>query len=1024
MRTTQQAAHREPPSTSLLRETLKMMKCGTAALVAFCTLVLIAGCAPRDAKDGRIELAIGTDQAGAGEPREAIESGDIMTVALDGLETGQWVDIFLNDDLGQEWSFARVQADRRGTIEPFVFWYHTGVIGTTSLEVDFVPEPAFRTFEEAEAFFGEHPLNLRVLDRAGKLLVEQVFRVEPRRSPTLYPSNADGVLVNAFNAVEDRAFVTGRNFPPGSKVHVALVGNQFQWYEGDPIRDLSGPGGAANIKAVQLAPGQTDFTIPVWEIADSRPGAFDFIARIDRPFDDLRLLPGDILSYDEDTAMMMFMIINGNVVIEVAGRMKSAPAKFEFSDSFEKNQNVYGAVDPTDVPAGHTGGNYAAYYIVDDEDPAYWDGMAPAIVDVSGGHEIHRVKYWCINASRRLIWPSATQAEPIKGYDVVVDFGAVPAMVAADFVADNVYTKGLDFIDGYNDVGFYVFEDPSTMGTFPVATVDHLDENGITGMPFDMGGVSGPNYVIDLAWARIKYPATMAGAGGAGNPVHAGLASYPVALFLHGRHRNCDNDGAGPGLSGGYTAPGICAPANRIPSHRGYDYIMDRLASQGIFAISIDTAEIQHDQSVWNYDVRGRLVLKWLDILKDWNDNGTDPWGGIFQGKLDMTKIALSGHSRGGEGVVAAQQINLTWPAPHSIIAVNAIAPTDQNSLGGISYLMTEAPYYLTLGARDGDVSNMQGLRTYDRAYPEGAPNRQTKMLATIYGANHNYFNTIWTDTAALGIPNPWSGSQDDAWWFPAGYDMPAADQRQAALTTIAAFFRWNLQGHAAYKEIFTGRLQPALVDNANVFWTYQDANRTRVDDFEQLPVTVDKNSLNGDVTGPGFAVLDEFLLNYNRTDYMAPPALPVQDTQFYHDTIGSVLNWAADATYITEIPGGMDVSGFSHLTLRVAKKVSGAPVTGPDVNIFINVEDGMMNGAMWDLRSDQFDRIPHPFERGPSPMGWFQHPNQALLTGVRIPLRNFTMNNSGVMLSDIRKIIIKVSGSGSIGIDDIEFGD
>jgi hypothetical protein len=120
------------------------------------------------------------------------------------------------------------------------------------------------------------------------------------------------------------------------------------------------------------------------------------------------------------------------------------------------------------------------------------------------------------------------------------------------------------------------------------------------------------------------YPAQ---GSGSNPPVDTTLASYPVALFEHGRHANCDSNGSASGGSGTYEPPGVCPSANRIPSHRGYDYIMERLASQGIIAISIDTAEIQNDNGAWNYDLRGRLILKWLDILRDWHQNGTDPWG-------------------------------------------------------------------------------------------------------------------------------------------------------------------------------------------------------------------------------------------------------------------------------------------------------------------------------------------------------------------------------------------------------------
>ena len=41
----------------------------------------------------------------------------------------------------------------------------------------------------------------------------------------------------------------------------------------------------------------------------------------------------------------------------------------------------------------------------------------------------------------------------------------------------------------------------------------------------------------------------------------------------------------------------------------------------------------------------------------------------------------------------------------------------------------------------------------------------------------------------------------------------------------------------------------------------------------------------------------------------------------------------------------------------------------------------------------------------------------------MRIPLRQFTMNNSGVDLSDIVSITIRTEGSGMIGIDDVEVG-
>ncbi len=555
--------------------------------------------------------------------------------------------------------------------------------------------------------------------------------------------------------------------------------------------------------------------------------------------------------------------------------------------------------------------------------------------------------------------------------------------------------------------------DPSASGPYAVGEAELDDPTGISGIT-DPAGLTGPTYAVTLAWAKIMYPATT---DGIETPVSGARPSYPIALFLHGRHRDCDYDGDGPGLFGGYTDPWDppCADENRIPSHEGYDYIMERLASHGIFSISVSAHQIQHDNGAFNYDARGRLILTYLDKLRDWNDNGTDPFNGLFAGKLDLNRIALSGHSRGGEGVVAAQALNQAWPTPHSIVAVNAIAPTDQDA---VSWLMTDAPYFLLMGARDGDVANMQGFRTYDRAFPEGMANRRLKAVAWVYGANHNYFNTAWTDAAALGSANPWAGSLDDAENVVVAHTMPAAEQRHIARATIVGFFRWHLQGIDAFKKIFTGRLKPAGMENHHVYWTYQDAERKAVDDFEQSPLDPNKNTLGGPVTGAGFTTFTERLLNHDGSDYTSPP---LRDVQFFHDTRGMKLAWTAPQTYVTEFPGGLDVSMYTHLTFRVAKRVTGTPTSGPSVNLFVSIEDAATNAA--EVRTDQFDMIPHPYQREGGAWWCPDCQNQAQLTGVRIPLSRFKSLNPSLLLTSVVKITIRTEGSGEIGVDDIEFG-
>lgn len=979
-----------------------------AACLGLAALVLqLGGCEVRDAQAATAAPAIrlyDTNAIGAraAEPIEAIDAGDSLSLGLDGLEPGQGVEVFLHDDRGNEWSYARLFADRRGQIPATMFWYQSGVIGTSSRKIEARRPLSFLTFEEAEKYFVGRTMRLTALDLRGEVLAERGLTIRKPQKPMLYPSNAQGVLLNAADATNEDLYVTGTGFPAGATVQLSVVDNAAGWSAGDAIDDRSGKGGAPEVETIVLGRDQTSFVHKVWDRRYARPGAYDLVARIGAENRKPVLLDSDILSYNDDTAVVYYIIVNGNIVIEAAGRDKPHPGKFEFGDAFEKGENVHAAVDPTDVPAVHSGGTYAAYWVVNRQSQAYWDGPSPALVDVSGGVEIHQAKAWCINFTKTLVWPSATQAAPSADYEVIIDFGATPASSAGTFVHDNTYDKGTDFIDGYDKAGFTVYQDPGAAGTFPVGQVELLQPGGISGIT-DPAGVTGPTYNVTLAWARIMYPATVAGTG---TPVSNALANYPVALFLHGRHLNCDSDGAGPGLAGSMS--NSCAAANRIPSHEGYNYIMQRLASQGIVSISISAHDIQPDNGIWNYNARGRLVLKHLDKLRDWNLNGTDPFGGIFFGKLDMGKIALSGHSRGGEGVVAAEVLNATWPNPHAIKAVNAIAPTDQN---GTSYVTTTAPYFLLIGARDGDVSNLQGFRTYDRAYPQGMVSRKDKIVGWAHSANHNYFNTIWTPTAALGSPNPWAGSVDDN--GSVASIITAAEQRQLALSTVAAFFRQHLKGVTGYREVLTGRLRPASMRNDVMFWTFQDAQRKALDNFEQLPANAAVNTLGGAVAAPGFTTFGERLLNHDSTDYTG--ALPPSDTGFYHDTLGLRLGWGAAQTYTTLLPAGQrNVSAYTHLTFRAAKRPAAAG-SGADLDVLVNIKDGAGHTALWDLPSSQFDRIPHPYNAG--------FGVQAQLVGVRIPLRNFTQNNSLVDLTDIVEVSIKTQGADQAGIDDIEFG-
>ena len=81
-------------------------------------------------------------------------------------------------------------------------------------------------------------------------------------------------------------------------------------------------------------------------------------------------------------------------------------------------------------------------------------------------------------------------------------------------------------------------------------------------------------------------------------------------------------------------------------SDPGYGYLGELLASRGFILVSVDENFINGGLRGEN-DGRAWLLLKHLEAWKQWNDCAGSP----FYHKVDMSNIALMGHSRGGEAV-------------------------------------------------------------------------------------------------------------------------------------------------------------------------------------------------------------------------------------------------------------------------------------------------------------------------------------------------------------------------------------
>lgn len=255
-----------------------------------------------------------------------------------------------------------------------------------------------------------------------------------------------------------------------------------------------------------------------------------------------------------------------------------------------------------------------------------------------------------------------------------------------------------------------------------------------------------------------------------------GDGPYPLVLMVHGNHMMEDY------------------------SEGGYAYLGEQLASQGFIAVSLDENFLNY--SAWSgipdndFKVRTWIILKHLQQI----DLFAEQSGSPFYHKVDYTRTALLGHSRGGQAVAMAADAErwfkndpaLAATKLFHITSVIALAPTDK-TIDDQQARLADVNYLTLQGARDGDVHDFYGDRQYIRS-SYTSDSSAFKSSLYIADANHSQFNTDW-------------GLYDQA--FPAGLFLSRAeimdgeDQRQIAKVYVSAFLETTLQGKEEYRDLF-----------------------------------------------------------------------------------------------------------------------------------------------------------------------------------------------------------------------------
>lgn len=286
-----------------------------------------------------------------------------------------------------------------------------------------------------------------------------------------------------------------------------------------------------------------------------------------------------------------------------------------------------------------------------------------------------------------------------------------------------------------------------------------------------------------------------------------GEGPFPVVLVVHGNHSMED-----------YSDP-------------GYQWLGELLASRGFILASIDENFLNGNMRGEN-DARGWMLLKHLEVFRALNDSAGKP----LYHKIDMTRIALMGHSRGGEAVAVAGAFNRLPYYPDDanqkfnfnfdIKGLVAIAPVDGQ------YTPTDRPtpladynYLVIHGSHDGDVSTFQGLMQYNRIRFT-KPGNTFKSAIFMYRANHGQWNTVWNNKDN----GPISGRQ-----LALDALIPGEQQRQFGRVVIGGFLETVLHGKAEYQAMFRDHraagdwLPPTMYMNR-----YADANTKWLATFEE----------------------------------------------------------------------------------------------------------------------------------------------------------------------------------------------
>jgi hypothetical protein len=455
-----------------------------------------------------------------------------------------------------------------------------------------------------------------------------------------------------------------------------------------------------------------------------------------------------------------------------------------------------------------------------------------------------------------------------------------------------------------------------------------------------------------------------------------GRGPFPLAVFAHGNHNPNEN------------------------STPGYLYLCRLLGSHGIIAATIDV-NFLNGFNFGENDGRAIVHLEHLRQFRTWNNTAAHP----LHGKVDLNRILIVGHSRGGEAVGHASFFNRQpsvggvlldgsaglGPYRFGITSALAIAPTDQQFTPPTGPTVVPDSYVIIHGSKDSDVFTFEGYHTYERAHAVDLANPTVsdgkfKAMLWVHKANHNQFNSIWASET------------------PPGVAMPRPDQEQIAMVHIGAVAQAVLLDRKAYFAVLHdhGAADQWDPPGTDLVSQYQDPERVFVQhNQEGLAPPVVSLPVQGTASADGVVAARQL------TALVGGAPTTTITLRLSWNALGSRLLLQVD-------PSTLPAERYRVLSLRVGQSTEPPNAVNRDMDLSLEVSGGSRTVS---IPASSLHRLLYP---DAPPFG----PAKIVMQSLRLPVARLI--EGGVDPSDLRSIALVFDrrAAGVVYAGDLQFSN